>query len=121
MPKRILVTGGRYYADRDWIWNNLSELHRDRGPFEVLIHGNYGKTDLTADAWARENGVMPIPVDAEWDRLGPKAGPIRNQIMVDRHRPDIVVGFKGNAGTTDCLRRALRAGLDIIVVPPREA
>jgi hypothetical protein len=36
---------------------------------------------------------------AEWERLGRKAGPIRNQRMLEEGKPDLVVAFPGGTGT----------------------
>lgn len=64
---------------------------------------------------------------ANWDEHGKKAGPIRNQRMVDfvagRQRVGDRVGavaFPGDAqagGTADCVKRAKLAGLPVHVVP----
>jgi hypothetical protein len=35
----------------------------------------------------------------EWDELGKKAGPLRNQRMLDEGKPDLVVAFPGGGGT----------------------
>src|SRR5262249_16770583 len=46
----------------------------------------------------------------EWDELGKKAGPLRNQRMLDEGKPDLVVAFPGGGGTKDMVRRAVQAG-----------
>jgi len=49
----------------------------------------------------------------EWDELGKKAGPLRNQRMLDEGKPDLVVAFPGGGGTKDMVRRAVKAGVAI--------
>ena len=83
----------------------------------MLIHGNAHGADMIADAWACRRGVPREPYglpQGEWDELGKKAGPLRNQQMLDDGKPDIVVAtFPGGAGTKDMVRRAAKAGVAI--------
>jgi hypothetical protein len=54
---------------------------------------------------------------ADW-QLGRKAGPIRNQRMLDEGRPELVIAFPGGRGTSDMTARARAAPLETISVPP---
>jgi len=49
----------------------------------------------------------------EWDKIGKKAGPLRNQRMLDEGKPDLVVAFSGSGGTKDMVRRAVKAGVSV--------
>jgi hypothetical protein len=51
---------------------------------------------------------------ADWDGLGRKAGPIRNQRMLDEGKPDLVIAFPGGRGTADMVRRAREAGVEVV-------
>lgn len=53
---------------------------------------------------------------ADWDGLGRKAGPIRNQRMLDEGKPDLVVAFPGDKGTADMVRRARTASLEVLEI-----
>ena len=53
---------------------------------------------------------------ADWDGLGRKAGPIRNQRMLDDGKPDLGIAFPGGRGTADMVRRAREAGVETIQV-----
>ena len=62
-----------------------------------------------------------VKVDADWAKYGPVAGPIRNQDMLDLHRPKMVIAFPGGKGTADMVKRAKKlrydgASLDIVEV-----
>ena len=62
-------------------------------------------------------GVSYAPNPARWAELGRRAGPIRNQEMLDLWVPDGVVAFPGGAGTADMVARA-RAACVTVWVPP---
>lgn len=116
--RRILVTGGRKYQDRDHIFETLDVEHA-MDPIVLLIHGNYGKADLAADDWAVSRGVKVERVNAEWTRYGPRAGPMRNTRMVKEFYPVKCIAFKGGAGTADCCRKARAAGIEVVEVRER--
>jgi hypothetical protein len=67
-----------------------------------------------AGEWACRRGIENIKFHAEWEKLGRKAGPLRNQLMLDEGRPDVVVAFPGGRGTEDMMMRARSAGVDVI-------
>ena len=107
---RVLVCGGCEFDDVGLMTSVLDRLHTER-PFTVLIHGNARGADRIADAWAQWTGVPREPYElpqGEWDELGKKAGPLRNQRMFDEGKPDLVVAFPGGGGTKDMVRRAVK-------------
>lgn len=77
---------------------------------------------MLAKEWAIEEGFShePFPVThEEWKRLGPRAGPLRNQRMVDAlPKPVLCIAFPGGRGTADCVSRARAAGIPVIEVQP---
>lgn len=105
---RLLVCGGRNYADRDAVYCALLELH----PSAVITGGASG-ADRIAEEWARP--VVPVETyKADWTKYGKAAGPIRNQQMIDEGKPDAVLAFPGGRGTADMVRRAVSAGIPVI-------
>ena len=108
---RVLVCGGRDFDDVGLMISVLDRLHTEKS-FTVVIHGNSRGADSIADAWASRRGVAREPYGlprGEWDELGKKAGPLRNQQMLDEAKPDLVVAFPGGGGTKDLVRRAVKA------------
>lgn len=83
MSIRVLVTGGRGYADRQHVRSVLGALHSERR-IGTLVQGGAIGADALAAEWARQNGVAVVTVKADWARLGKAAGPERNHRMVDR-------------------------------------
>ena len=129
---RVLVCGGRDYNDRDHIWNTLCEVDAKRGPITCVIHGCATGADSEGVIWAEAMGIKQRPFQAQWDdlshpdavikvsrsgrRYDAKAGPRRNQRMVDEGKPDLVVAFPGGDGTADMKRRARAAGIEVMEV-----
>lgn len=113
--KRPIVCGGRDFNDRDFIQRTLTYLNAEYGPFECIIHGAATGADSEAMIWAQTIGIKHLPMMPEWEKYGRKAGPIRNQRMIDEGHPDGVIAFPGGKGTSDMCHRAGIAGLRIVV------
>lgn len=116
---RILVTGSRNLTNRQLVVDALQAVGCDTDPTELItvVHGAcpYGGADAFASDWAEiafntEEEAHP----ADFAGLGPKAGPLRNQEMVDLGA-DICLAFPtgGSRGTWDCVRRARAAGIPV--------
>lgn len=137
-PFYLLVTGSRDAVSMEHsqaISRALEAIAAKVPPSEWEWHLVHGACPTGADPfcdiyarvanWVDDSTVHPDP--AEFEKLGKKAGPVRNQRMVDfvagRQRVGDKVGvvaFPGDAqsgGTADCIKRAKLAGLPVHVVP----
>lgn len=115
----VLVTGSRVWVNRTLITRVLSALPSNT----LIVHGAapHG-ADAIADEVAEQLHLDLIRYPAEWrDHTGchcPEsrltcryAGPRRNELMLVRERPDLVIAFRARGpslGTTDMIRRARR-------------
>lgn len=111
---KIIVCGGRKYAHQQRVFNALDDIHKET-PISLIIHGNAIGADGFADDWAMLRGIKRLPFSADWKKLGPMAGPIRNQEMLNIG-PDLVVAFPGGKGTADMVRRARAAKIKVIEI-----
>jgi hypothetical protein len=122
---KVLVCGGRDYADREAVHAALNAIlgahpHivrvRPVSEYMTLIEGGAAGADTLAREWAYEHGVPVITFRADWKTHGRAAGPIRNQKMLDEGQPQLVVAFPGGRGTADMVGRAQRAGIRVAMV-----
>jgi hypothetical protein len=103
------------YADRNRIFEVLSELHRERG-IEVILHGAASGADLLSVAWADKNGLRAIGFPANWGKDGKLAAQKRNQRIMSEGRPHLLLAFPGGKGTAEMIRLAKAERLDVIEV-----
>ncbi len=108
---RVLVCGGRDYDNKAEVFRELSELRQLCGNLTIITGGAPGADDL-ARLWALRERQKCITEPADWDKHGKAAGPIRNQLMIDKHKPEFVLAFPGGRGTADMVRRARDAGIE---------
>jgi len=114
---RVLVCGGRDYDDLGNVWSQLDAHHGLIG-IACIIHGGASGAGALAESWAASNKVARHRFPAQWDKLGLRAGPIRNQAMIDKGKPDLVIAFPGGRGTADMVARARAAGIEVVTISP---
>lgn len=115
---RVLVCGGRDFADKSRVWRVLDKLHALH-PIDVLIVGGASGADHLAEQWAKHHQIAHFVFPAQWRRLPLRAaGPVRNRRMLDEGKPDRVVAFPGGTGTENMVTQAKNAGLPVIRIKP---
>lgn len=117
---RVLACGGRDYFDQRHVFGVLDRLHGER-PIALIIHGAAAGADTLAGNWAVARGVEQTGdrykiKKEDWRLLGLKAGPMRNQRMLDEGKPALVVVFPGGRGTANMMKLAQVAGVPLMVV-----
>lgn len=115
MTVKLLVCGGRDFADEPFLERTLDAVHAKR-PLSILIHGDAQGADTLAMMWAKRRGIHYASVPALWDALGKAAGPRRNEAML-LLSPDAVVAFPGGRGTAHMITAARKAGVHIVWEP----
>lgn len=123
---KLLVCGGRTYSDRNRVyaeiakaieWESTDQMDSWMPPNGTkIISGGAPGADAIAIDWAAVHWTQLEVYEAEWEKHGRAAGPIRNQRMLDEGKPDKVLAFPGGTGTADMVRRARAAGIPVIEV-----
>ena len=108
---RILITGSRNWENYGLVQYVLTDLYA-KNPSAVLVSGNCpsGADAMCERMWCSLGGKVERH-PADWS-LGRKAGPLRNQQMVDLGA-DLCVAFRrgDSRGTTHCANAATLAGI----------
>lgn len=114
----VLVCGGRTYNNDVHVFEVLDRIHKET-PISKIIHGCAAGADYWGGEWARRNKIPEHRFPADWASHGKGAGPVRNQQMLDVGKPDLVVAFPGNKGTSDMKMRteASKVRLEVVKEP----
>lgn len=109
----VLVFGGRDFSDKRAVHKAFAEFTNHVGPISQVIHGKARGADRLGGIVAAELGILVREFPADWDGLGKRAGPIRNQQMLDDGKPDAAIGFPGGRGTADMVERLRKIKLPL--------
>jgi hypothetical protein len=119
---RVIVTGSRdwtgvYATQRiHTVLEVVLALCEVLGTKLTIVHGDCPTgADRTVDNWARRRDDIGVTVEAlpaDWRALGKRAGPIRNQAMIERGA-DLCIGFikDGSRGASLTLAMARAAAI----------
>ena len=123
-PSRSLVSAAGAGRDLAWSQQRVAAelLARSGGRLvHLLLHGGARGADAAIGRAAQQLGWSALVMQAQWERHGRAAGPIRNRELLDqavaravaRSSPGcltsvLVVAFPGGAGTASLVREARR-------------
>lgn len=113
---RVLICGGRDFADDRKFWLQMDALLEQYGPITCVIQGGAPGADYFAALWANEQKIELKTYNADWRTYGRAAGPIRNEQMLREGKPDLVVAFPGGRGTASMVALAKAAGVRVVEV-----
>ena len=108
---RVVIGGTRYFSDYELLCSFVDKcLMNQKGKDITIISGGCRGTDKLGERYAKERGYKLEVFTAEWDKLGKKAGVIRNEEMVIS--ADYVIAFWDgeSRGTYNLLTLAKRYG-----------
>ena len=121
IPYTILITGSRKWKDTGIIRKLIISAQSKHPNKKVrFIFGDCkGGADQIAYGFCLSYGVDYRRFVAHWDKLGKKAGPIRNQEMVEYH-PDEAYAFREpgalNTGTDGCIDLCVKHGVKVTII-----
>ena len=75
---RVLICGGRQFADADLLWKTMDDLSAATPICEVIVRGATG-ADTLAEHWAKDRRVPYRIFLANWIAYGRGASAIRNK------------------------------------------
>lgn len=110
--RRVIICGGRYYKDEDFMRQVLTELGSEG---TVIVHGGAAGADEMAGRLGLALGFDIEVHPAEWNKFGKTAGFVRNQEMADAGA-DLCIKFPGGRGTDHMVVVAMKAGIRVQVV-----
>lgn len=115
-PRRICVTGGRDFNDRELVERAFREV--SAMPGDVLVEGEATGADRLCAEVAGEMGLLIEPHHARWGSYGKAAGTIRNTEMLESG-VDLLLSFPGGKGTRHCTKKAQEMGIPVVFAKSR--
>lgn len=104
---KTIIAGGRDYRISQDDIEFLDSLE-----ITEVVSGGAKGADTGGEEYAEERGIPIIRFNADWDKHGKAAGPIRNREMANY--ADAVVLFPGGRGTESMYKEAVKSDLTIL-------
>ena len=107
---RLLICGSRAIKNFDWVYHKIDTICKNQ-PIDCIITGMANGPDIVGFEYSRNNGlkVLEFPItQADWNRDGKKAGPIRNQKMLVEGKPTHILAFLHKTEKSNGTRHMIR-------------
>ena len=114
----LVVTGGRGFKDKNFVWRCLDVLRIKK---KTNIHvGDALGVDTAVFNWVISKNEGPwFTYKADWNKYDKAAGPLRNKEMLEaakKGQDPLVLAFPGGKGTANCIKQAKEMELDVLEV-----
>ena len=106
---RIVISGCRHFTDEKWIERALCGY---LGSGDLVITGGCRGVDKIAHDWARRMFCKTKVIEADWDKHGYSAGPIRNRQMLEDAGMLIAFWDGKSRGTGNAIKEAAKLGIE---------
>lgn len=132
---KILVTGGRNFYGVEasaTAYFCLLAIY-ERFGISKMIHGGAKGADTLANFWANSMRIPIARYSPDWDdvskpgsvirrhadgrKYNAAAGNWRNQEMLEKEKPDLVLALPGGRGTADMINRSKEANVPVLSWP----
>lgn len=119
MKTRIIVCGGRDFADEDLFIKSMDEILPQYEDVEI-VSGHAKGADTFGERYAEAHGIPVAIFKADWKKYGRGAGPVRNKEMLEyakQESPVIIAFWDGKSkGTKNMIDQGTKANAKVHVV-----
>ena len=115
LKMKLIVAGSRDFTDYQFAKQYLDAIHAKYGINSVLC-GMARGADMIGYKWAKENHIEIKEFPADWDRIGKRAGYIRNEQMAEVGTHLLALHMNNSKGTQHMINIAKERCLKVMVV-----
>jgi len=112
---KVIIAGGRDFNDYELLQRTCNWVFKGVETLEIVSGGARG-ADKLGERYAKEIGLTPTVMKADWDEYGKAAGPIRNSQMAKY--ADALIAFHdgSSTGTSDMIKKARRENIHVLII-----
>ena len=115
MGFQVIIAGSRDFADYGLLQAKCDQFFRDKRP-TAIISGLARGADTLGARYARERGIQVLEFPTDWERLGRRAGMVRNLQMLEAANAVVAFWDGQSRGTAHTINEAKKKGLPLRVV-----
>ncbi len=112
---KVAIVGSRDFKDLSFVEREMLRII-PLSNIELIVSGGAKGVDTLAEEFASKHEIKTKIFNAEWEKYGRAAGPIRNAKIVDE--ADLIIAFlaKGSKGTKSTINIAIKEKKDYLVI-----
>lgn len=114
--KCLAIVGSRHLRNKVLFRHHVLAWIAEHGQPSKIVSGGATGADELAVEFALEHGIEFVAYNADWDRFGRSAGPMRNIAIVGACTHVLAFVAPDSVGTRDTLNKAARAARHITLV-----
>jgi len=112
---KVIICGGRNFTDYQYL-NAYVKMVPPWIEITEVVSGHADGADTLGEQWATKNNIPLKIFPADWERLGRRAGPIRN-IEMSKYAEGCIAFWNGTStGTKHMIGTAIKAGMWTYVI-----
>lgn len=112
----LAIVGGRDYADYTNFKIIVDEYIKEIGTPSKIISGGAMGVDTMAEKYANENNIPITVLKPDWNKLGKKAGILRNTDIIEASTHVLALPTQKSVGTHDSINKAKKLNKELKVV-----
>lgn len=123
MAVRVIISGDRRWNCANLARRVIARLVARHGEVDI-VQGSADGVDFAFVEAAYDAGCGVCSFPANWEKHGKRAGPLRNQEMINEGADFVIAVHRSLAwsrGTGDLVRRALAAGIPVYLIDGEDA
>lgn len=111
----LAVSGTRTIKDWQVVCDRL-DMTTDMLNIDKIICGDANGVDKLTEMWYHltDRDLEYEEYEADWDKYGKSAGPIRNSQLIDDAHALLAIWDGKSTGTKDAMDKAVDSGMDVI-------
>lgn len=112
---KVIIAGGRDFKDYDLLKEKL-DYYLSNLENIIIVSGGASGADSLGERYAKEKGYSLVTFQADWNKYGKSAGPIRNRQMAN-YADHLVAFWDGKSrGTLNMINTAKELALKIKII-----
>lgn len=113
---RVIIAGTRTFDDYALLHYKVSQILKNQTGPPIIVSGGAEGADRLGERYADEMGLKYKVFEADWDKHGRAAGPIRNKGMAEYADSCICFWDGKSRGTKNMIDRAKKNNLNLRVI-----
>lgn len=104
---KLIIAGSRTLDLPSSFIQGCVDLIGTDGQLTEIVEGGAAGVDWSGEQWARQNKIPVKTIKADWNKFGPKAGPLRNKEMA-QYGDELLLIWNGTSKGSASMKKEMQ-------------